>query len=786
MRTTVRFDIVIDADWNQSITLTVHTVAPDAAAPGPEWPPVQRSLRRHVVEIEGVSHSYPGPPADELAAITGPHKEWCEGRNLEALAATESALATRLPNDRGELFGRYLYSVLIGDVVWQRMLDAAEAVQAELIELAIRCDEADPRLHQLNWELLHGPDGFLAVGTGWRGGGRRLAVALTRRVGGLAGSPRPITFPPRLLFVVGTALTEIEIKPGAEVMGLLEQLEREDTRVQSRVLQRATPREIRHAIASFHPDVVHFICHGDIDSRTGRGFLELEQDQPGANKRYSAADLLDLLEPPRIRGGEPRNLPPIVVLSACYTAGGRPAAIMGAPAAMPLAVELVCGGLPIVIAMAGRVSDVGCRLFTRRFGETLLKEGDALIAASAEARRASFQGIGGGKASASLDWAFPVLFLSAQIDGDYIAATSAARAHGDCIRRRIKVYEVRRDPIFCARYEFADAYDELFRTDDRPVLAASVESAYPGLGRTRLLQELAARAIRDGHVPCLIASAKPTWEPPKNLAQFGAHLLGAINTARIAFKLDYATEANSQLLKMFLQHPAALPDLEQYRATPARLSVKIFELFHRWKDDLFSVGDLKWALQTDLEMLLKQVRGADPKAGTVDSRALVLIDQVERYDTALSPLLHDMLGEFGLGTADEIIRVVLVASLKTAAHQILWPWLEQGKPWLIQRQLSAFKEDGEDLLAYQRILLHPPVNPAGGERIIPMAFDDDADEELKTNFLKLFRKELRGIPVHWKNLFAIGAYARAGRFLKDADDETCLQQARAAAQLAEK
>ena len=66
---------------------------------------------------------------------------------------------------------------------------------------------------------------------------------------------------------------------------------------------------------------------------------------------------------------------------------------------MPLAVQLVAGGLPIVIAMTGRVSDVGCRLFTRRLGEMLLKEGDGLIAATAEARRASFQMIGGNKLS---------------------------------------------------------------------------------------------------------------------------------------------------------------------------------------------------------------------------------------------------------------------------------------------------------------------------------------------------------------------------------------------------
>jgi hypothetical protein len=771
MRATVRFDIVIDSDWAQTITCSSPAKALGGGSVDLKWETVTRKFKRYTISVAGDPRVFPGPPDAELAAIDGPHRDWCEGRDLAALADTEIAIGERLPTDKRETFGRYLYAVLVGDAVWKRMLETAVAAGVRLIELSICSSDADPRFQELNWEMLHGPHRFLAAGAQCDGTPHRFSVAITRRVASAAEMPAPMIFPPRLLFVVGASLTDKDIKPGAEVLGLLEQFEHDGTRVQSRVLQRQSPAAIQRAVGAFRPDVVHFICHGDIDTRTG-GYLRLEQDPPSANNRYFAADILEMLRVPA-RGNEAAWLPRVVVLSACFAAGGTPA-VMGAPAVMPLAVQLVVGGLPIVIAMTGRVSDVGCRLFTRRLGEMLLKEGDGLIAATAEARRASFQMIGGNKPSAMLDWASPALFLSSRIDHDYVAITPEARARGERIRTRIKIYGVRKNPIFCARYEFADAYDELLRNEDRPVLAAYVESAESGLGRTRLLQELAARAIRDGHVPCLIASENPDWAPPKNLAQFAAQLMKAIDTARTAFKLDPVSEANSELLKLLLKKHGS-PELEEYRNSDLIVG-KVLELSQSFKEALVGVIDLKGALKSDLRQLLYKIRGA-PGGADASSRALILLDQVERYDNALPPLLHEMLDDFGLGTSDEVVPVVLVGSLKTPADQFLWPWLEQGKPWLMKIVLSRFKEDGEDMLAYQRVLLHPQNSP-GPNRTLPLAFNDDADEEVKADFYREFRAALRGMPSQLKQLRLLGGFALAGKFLKEADDETRLKQER--------
>ena len=191
------------------------------------------------MNIAGDPRIFPGPPDAELPAIDGPPtRTGVRGAISPRLADTETAIGDRLPTDKRETFGRYLYAVLVGDTVWQRMLETAVAAGVRLIELSICSTGADPRFQELNWEMLHGPHRFLAAGAQCDGTSHRFSVAITRRVASAAEMPVPMKFPPRLLFVVGASLTDKDIKPGAEVLGLLEQFERDGTRVQSRVLQR--------------------------------------------------------------------------------------------------------------------------------------------------------------------------------------------------------------------------------------------------------------------------------------------------------------------------------------------------------------------------------------------------------------------------------------------------------------------------------------------------------------------------------------------------------------------
>src|SRR5262249_26450553 len=153
----------------------------------------------------------------------------------------------------------------------------------------------------------------------------------------------------------------------------------------------------------FAPDVVHFICHGEWDSG-GRFFLSLiDDDKPGAVSPLRAQQLREDIFA--------TAMPKVVVLNACFSANSgdgyhvRPDRLQ-----QPLTVDLVEMGVPVVVGMAGEVSDQACRLFSRRFYEALL-HGEPIVEAAAQGRRAGILGGGGDDPRSSPDWSLPVLFL---------------------------------------------------------------------------------------------------------------------------------------------------------------------------------------------------------------------------------------------------------------------------------------------------------------------------------------------------------------------------------------
>src|SRR5262249_13875014 len=181
-------------------------------------------------------------------------------------------------------------------------------------------------LHRLNWEMMHGRKEFLA-------GMLHPEVAITRIVSGTDGvKARQISLPPRVLFVIGTSLTDPKIRPGAEAVGLLKRIEESARTIQWRGLQRGKPEVTKGQVQQFNPDVVKFICHGLVD-KTGKGYLELETNEADRqdDKRHYAKTLLDCL-----RGAG--DFPPIVVLSACYSGAGSTRLLAGYEVA-PLAAE---------------------------------------------------------------------------------------------------------------------------------------------------------------------------------------------------------------------------------------------------------------------------------------------------------------------------------------------------------------------------------------------------------------------------------------------------------------
>jgi hypothetical protein len=155
---------------------------------------------------------------------------------------------------------------------------------------------------------------------------------------------------------------------------------------------------------SFH--VIHFMGHGDFDSRSGEGLLCFETADRETD-RLSARKLMTLL-------GDYRSVR-LVFLNACQTAvmaseGEHYDAFMG------VAPALVMGGVTAVIAMQFPISDEAAQLFS---GElySQLAGGAPVDEAVSKARQAVQVGTNG------QEWGTPVLFMRAP-DGRIFDAPS--------------------------------------------------------------------------------------------------------------------------------------------------------------------------------------------------------------------------------------------------------------------------------------------------------------------------------------------------------------------------
>ncbi len=747
----MRFLIHVDnVDTNWQVTITCS--AKDQA-----WRQV-RTMRKLPGKLpDGRTGNFPMPPLEELPTSTAlPCALWAN--DMDLLCEVYRKIVERRP-DPGDMerFGCYLFEVLIGDPAWKAIQQAAEETNAESIELALCWPASEKDLYRLNWEMMHSGDGFLVAGSG------KAPVSITRLIAVTTRPPRQVPLPPRVLFVIGTSLTDPQIRPGAEYLGLLRHLKRQGLSIYSRVLENATPLRMKEVMERFRPHVVHFICHGNIDRASNRGYLELATDEQEVDKRRFGDQLVEYL---RVDG----DYPPIVVLSACSSAaapdGTETISMMGAYQTAPLVAELVQGGVPVVVGMAGRISDLACRLFTRQFGEALI-QGESLVRATAEARRATFAE--GAPPQRSVDWAFPAVFLAENVDPDYAPVKSGEENPAEQIEQWIRDYDVERVPVFCGRDVFFQAYYDFFTPGGKLVLAASVEEMGSGFGKTRLLQELTIQALRDGHVPCLVSAEQTDWEPPRTAMKLGEKILDAIHSARQVFGLEPPLDSQLLVLKK-----------EQFDDPKLDSNIK----FILSTKGYVTVDAVRLALQKDLIKLAKDVRQNVPIIQQAKGHVLVLLDDVEKYDQALVDLFNQILGPSGLGTAEEPVPVVLAFSLGPA-FEILRPILESSKPWLKQLSLKAFSsenKEGEDMLAYVWVLLHPfKPTLVPGISDVPLVVNDEAQSQVANTFRDLVRNLLKGIPGKFAEgnmLYGISKTALENGYLRKADDDDFLRKIR--------
>jgi hypothetical protein len=596
-----------------------------------------------------------------------------EADDLKQLAT--KVIGRTASRDEIVLYGRHLFASLIGPAAWEKIL---EAETATVVELALRWNADEQELHTPVWEALHDGMRFLSAYD-------KRAVAITRIV---ADAPalelQPLGGAPRVLFAIGGELTDPKIRPGAEFMGLMRAVREEGSPMTPLVLERASLTRIADAVETFRPNAVHFICHGQ--SVAGAPTLLLQPDEAGTNegrpRQATAEDVYTALV-------EKAAPPHIVVLSACETVTGESQVrTVGGETVTPFAVSLVKHGIPIVIGMSGRVSDTACRLFTRRFG-AVLAEGKQLVAAAAHARRAAYLET---DTPGTVDWLLPAVFLAPSVEHEYAPVNVEA---GRTLRRRMKAYDLPWKPVFCGRNEFFAAYDELVDRDrDLKVLVAWWKPE--GVGKDRLLRELAGRALADGHLPVLVAPARA--QRPRSAQQLGAHVAVAIETAREAFGLDTGTPS------AFLD--LASGDVPGLTGTQPATRAGIYKELKKVLDgegDALGGRAVAAAVGEDLAGLVRQAR----KEGAIaeDGLAFVLLGDVEEWDRGLDALFEEMLTPNGLGTSQLPAPVVMtwkdgVPSARSLEDEKL---AAKGPKWKAFLELAPLADEDE-ILAYQWVL----------------------------------------------------------------------------------
>jgi hypothetical protein len=658
--------------------------------------------------------SVPGGPRAERPVAWAGAAAWDSGPGGRLLVAAgtaseipdPAALATAVDQGRAtaeELnqYGRLLFEAAFGQRLWQQLTDEASASRRHppgqqgqpqgppYLELAIRGRAAGIQAawQALRWEALH--DGVRAVaaqgtaagtGTGTADvdddGARDIAVGIVRLVPGdghaqatvapaagptAGGAPADLLIGriPRVLFAVGSPLTDPGVRPAAELMGIMQDLDRDGGSIHPKIVDSATRASLREALRAFQPDVLHLIGHG---GRLPDGQVTVQfRPEPGgsgpADEWLTAEQLLGLF-------GAAGHTPRLVILSACQTASAADRVN-----AAPFAARLVAGEVPVVIAMAGDIADTACRVFTRALTYAL-GVGVPLGKAVLWGRRAAFYQRPG---FWSTDWALPTVFLAERLSEQ---ARLVDPRNARAVRERAHLLGLAQAPVFYGRREFIDATDRLLDgTDPLNVLLAYTPDSTGSFGGERLLRQLGARALRLGVLPVLLGPFDQS--PPTSRRRLAREIKKSIQNVCVLLGLP------APPAELRVSAAADDPDTEPF--------------------------DLAVAIRADLEDLVAALPADDPAWSRAPGqpRVVLLCHRVDGWLDALDDLLA-MLGPTGLHPGAPPLPVVATgADTDPLRSTRLRQW--SGKPWAKAAPLGRFPvAEDEDLLAYQWWLLNPP------------------------------------------------------------------------------
>lgn len=580
---------------------------------GAWWPMPDPSVRTPA----GDSDSWDRSPAEFLALA---------GAVARRTADTGQAVA----------YGRHLCDALIGPAVWPT-IDRAAGTDPLVVELGL---PAGP-LHRFVWELMHDGVEFLAL--------RDPAPVVLPRIvdAGTDAPPTALTRAPKVLFAVGSALDDVRVRAGAEVMGVLRDVEHSSGgSVTARVVTGATLGKLTSTCRALRPDVVHLIAHGRWDAHSGVGRLTLGGEQADADHQHTAKELAPAL-----------GRPTLVVLSACD--GAVAASDTGAPLAAELAAR---SKIPLVVAMAGSISDTACRVFTRALVAALV-QGRPVVDALATGRRAAFARSGDGRpVLGSIDWALPAVFCRFPLDAELVLVDPDSLA---AVRTFIGYHKHEGNPVFAGRHGLFDELDALLGPENPGALI--LHSSHPKrIGGTRALRELAAAAVRLGHLPVRIGPFRDAADAPTTLEQVAFRV--AHQLVRIAEREKVPPPARTLRLLRGLDPDGAGP--------PSTAEL----------DDLLDGGELAHLanrplvreVRRDLWDLRDALVLARPGLFLADRSPLLLLDDAHLYGAELPRLMALLEGSgFGDEPGEAKLPVVLFGKASDSGEGELKKWSEK-------------------------------------------------------------------------------------------------------------
>jgi hypothetical protein len=462
------------------------------------------------------------------------------------------------------------------------------------------------------------------------------------------------------------------------------------------VLAPASLDDLARGCERFEPQIVHLIGHGRWDPEAAAGVLELRSDENRAHGAWASG--------PELVGALRRTTPPTVaVLSACETG------VAYSDGGAPLAATLVAHGVPIVLAMAGDVADTACRVFSRAVAAAV-SDGLPLTWAVCEGRRAAFRR---GLADLHpLDWALPALFVAPELPAGFRLVDTARSRQ---VRAGVRDLGLNWAPVFCGRDEFFAALDRALDPDDSLAVIVAYNEVDAEYGGTRLLRELAAAALRAGHLPCLVGPFVPDLAP-KTVRQLATKVTQRV--LQLRKRLGVAADWSSETLAV-LADQAAPPAAHGPGPLIAHLE--------RVTGPDVAADLVVDAIRADLIQLAADCAAARPELFRPDARPLLLLDDVHLYDRALDALVDsEVLGPSGFGAGPRRLPVVLFGKQTVANGERLadakarwagagWCQFHRVRHF---RDIAASEGNDSDVLAYQWWLLNPEPALGGPAQVL--------------------------------------------------------------------